>query len=197
MANIAVYGAWKEGIVLDYHTSSSKPIGFNEYGHMEFDTVRTQLGEIIFKIKYRGYVLNNQGFIDLIKDDLNSFLNNKNISYIIGIPPSNKHRHFQPVDMIGIALSQYINVPYLKDFFIKTDDIYAKNLNPDEKKKIINKIIFNKYYTDNSIEVNSNILLINDIYQSGSSLNACTKRLLHLNSVNNVYVLALTKTRSR
>lgn len=195
MANISVRGLWKEGVVLDYHVSSSTPIGFNEYGNMSFDTVRTQLGEVVFKIKYRDHVLNNHGFIELIKEGLDSFLFNKKTSYIIGVPPSNKYRQHQPVDMIGIALSEYIKVPYLKNFFIKEDNTYVKNLKIEEKSEVTDTIKFNGNSYEN-ISTNSNILLIDDIYQSGSSLNSCTKKLLSINSVDDVYVLALTKTRS-
>lgn len=195
MKNIKVNGLWKDGVVLDYHVSSSTPIGFNEYGNMTFDTVRTQLGEVVFKIKYRDNVLNNDGFIELIKEGLDEFLYNKKISYIIGVPPSNKYRQHQPVDMIGIALSEYIKAPYLKNFFIKEDSNYVKNLNREEKSKVTDTINFNGNSYEN-IENNSNILLIDDIYQSGSSLNSCTKKLLSINSVDDVYVLALTKTRN-
>lgn len=195
MANIIIRGTWKEGVALDYHVSSSTPIGFNEYGRMNFDTVRTQLGEVVFKIKYRDYVLDNKGFIDLIKSGLEDFLLNKKISYIIGVPPSNKYRQSQPVDMIGDALSEYMEVPYLKNFFIKSDDTYVKNLVGEEKKKVSDTIDFNGE-SYRVINADSNILLIDDIYQSGSSLNSCTEKLQIIDSVNDVYVLALTKTRN-
>ena len=195
MANIIVSGLWKEGVVLDYHVSSSTPIGFNEYGHMAFETVRTQLGEVVFKVKYRDHVLNDQGFIELIKEGLDSFLLNKRLSYIIGVPPSNKYRQHQLVDMIGHALSVYMEIPYLKNFFIKADSTYVKNLNTEEKRKVTNTIDFNEN-SYQSIKTNSNILLIDDIYQSGLSLNSCTEKLLSINCVNDVYALALTKTRN-
>lgn len=195
MKSIRINGLWKEGVVLDYHVSSSTPIGFNEYGNMNFDTVRTQLGEVVFKIKYREHVLNNNGFIELIKEGLDDFLLNKEISYIIGVPPSNKYRQYQPVDMIGDALSEYIKKPYLNNFFIKSDSTYVKNLVGEEKRKVTDTIDFNgNAYKD--IKNDSNILLIDDIYQSGSSLNSCTDKLMSINCVNDVYVLALTKTRN-
>jgi len=35
-------GVWTLGYSLDKHTISSTPIGYNEYGHMQFDTVRPE-----------------------------------------------------------------------------------------------------------------------------------------------------------
>jgi len=48
-----IKGAWDDGYVLDVHTISSTMIGYNEFGHAEFDTVRSPLGELVFRLKYR------------------------------------------------------------------------------------------------------------------------------------------------
>ena len=47
-------GSWKEGYVLDYHTKSSDFVGYDQYGHPRFDTVRTEVGELLYRLKYRG-----------------------------------------------------------------------------------------------------------------------------------------------
>ncbi len=41
-----IKGSWDQGFVLDVHTISSTMIGYNEFGHPEFDTVRSQLGNL-------------------------------------------------------------------------------------------------------------------------------------------------------
>jgi competence protein ComFC len=46
MANIQprqIMGKWRQGFALDIHTVSSVPIGYNEFGHMQFDTKRSEL----------------------------------------------------------------------------------------------------------------------------------------------------------
>jgi len=48
-----ITGNWKAGVALDKHTIKSVPTGPNEYGHMQFDTTRTQVGEALFQLKNR------------------------------------------------------------------------------------------------------------------------------------------------
>ena len=45
---IGISGNWDKGYVLDQHVSRSVPIGENAYGRMEFDTTRTELGELLY-----------------------------------------------------------------------------------------------------------------------------------------------------
>ena len=35
---IKIEGRWNSGVALDLHTTSSTPIGYNEFGYMQFDT---------------------------------------------------------------------------------------------------------------------------------------------------------------
>jgi hypothetical protein len=44
-----IEGSWDRGYVLDAHTISSTMIGYNEFGHSEFDTVRSPLGELVYR----------------------------------------------------------------------------------------------------------------------------------------------------
>jgi hypothetical protein len=47
-----IQGRWRDGYSLYLHTLSSTPIGYNEYGHMQFDTKRSELGELLYRLKY-------------------------------------------------------------------------------------------------------------------------------------------------
>ena len=49
-----VPGFWKEGYVLDYHTRSSDFIGYDQFGRPMFQTVRTDVGELLYRLKYKG-----------------------------------------------------------------------------------------------------------------------------------------------
>jgi hypothetical protein len=45
-------GPWIEGFVLDRHVISSVPIGYLGE-HMQFETIRSALGELVYQLKYR------------------------------------------------------------------------------------------------------------------------------------------------
>jgi len=48
-----IEGSWKLGFVLDKHVDHSEFLGTDQFGHDQFDTVRTEIGEAIFQLKYR------------------------------------------------------------------------------------------------------------------------------------------------
>jgi competence protein ComFC len=50
---VKIEGRWHSGVALDLHTTSSTPIGNNEFGHMQFDTVRPEIAELLFRLKNR------------------------------------------------------------------------------------------------------------------------------------------------
>lgn len=54
---ITIEGSWTSGVALDYHTTSSMPVGNNEAGYMQFDTIRPEIAGLLYQLKYRG----NQG----------------------------------------------------------------------------------------------------------------------------------------
>jgi competence protein ComFC len=53
MNPMQIRGTWRQGYVLDYHTVSSEFVGHDEFGNPLFDTKRTEVGEILYQLKYR------------------------------------------------------------------------------------------------------------------------------------------------
>ena len=49
-----IVGNWILGYALDIHTISSIHVGINEYGHDVFDTERSELGKLLYRLKYKG-----------------------------------------------------------------------------------------------------------------------------------------------
>lgn len=48
-----IRGPWSSGYVLDLHTLSSTLVGYDEFGHPQFDTKRSEVGELLFRLKNR------------------------------------------------------------------------------------------------------------------------------------------------
>ena len=48
-----IQGPWDAGWVLDKHSVSSVCVGYDAYNHPRFETVRTEVGEATFQLKYR------------------------------------------------------------------------------------------------------------------------------------------------
>ena len=51
-------GPWVEGFVLDRHVISSRPVGYVGE-HMQFETTRSSLGDLVYQLKYRNGPLND------------------------------------------------------------------------------------------------------------------------------------------
>jgi len=46
-------GPWADGRVLDLHSTGSEFLGHDEFGREQFDTHRTEVGELLYRLKYR------------------------------------------------------------------------------------------------------------------------------------------------
>jgi competence protein ComFC len=79
-------GRWRDGYALDYHTLSSEFVGYDEFGHARFDTKRSEVGELLYRLKYRS---DQTAVADLV-DAAVSFLRRwaPSIDIVVPVPPS-------------------------------------------------------------------------------------------------------------
>lgn len=97
-------------------STRSEFLGHDSFGNPQFDTKRTELGELVFRLKNR----NDKNAVDSISDPAVEFIKGwgPRIDLIVPVPPSRKRAH-QPV--IEIA-----NLPYAV-LDVVTEGRYCKN----------------------------------------------------------------------
>jgi predicted amidophosphoribosyltransferase len=187
-----VPGKWRQGYVLDYHTLRSEFLGYDEFGHPMFDTQRSEIGELLYRLKYRS----DQSVVDTIIETAVKFIAlwNPTLNFILPTPPSKLGRPYQPVLEIAKRLGLRLNIALCKDCLVKVKDTpELKNVyDYDERLRLLE----DAYSVDSSILKGQNVLLFDDLYRSGATLNAITDALYMKGEAANVYVLALTRTRS-
>ncbi len=188
---IKIDGNWKAGYAIDLHTISSVYLGDNLDGKPQFDNERSEMGELINRLKYHSDESAVSKIIELINKNL------KNITvvdFLVPVPPSNLNRAFQPVYKIAEELSKNTTVPLLKNLVSKTNIEELKSItNPARREAILRESL----QLNPKIDIeNKTILLIDDVYRSGATVRAVTDLLYNQAKVKSVYVLTMTKTRS-
>lgn len=185
---IKLIGNWDEGWALDNHVISSTYTGTDIYGHDTYNTNRSELGELLFYFKYRGKYESLDKIIDLIRPFLDKWDKMNDIDMIIPVP-SSKIRIYQPATEIAFYIAEDYKINFCEDVLKKVSDFESKNMDKYNK-SIEGKIIAMKKATRPH-----NILLVDDLYSTGSTLGECVRILKQDSMLKKIYVLTMTKTR--
>ena len=196
MANVRpmkIPGRWRDGVVLDFHTVSSTYLGDDEYGHPQFDTKRTELGELLYRLKYRS----DMSFVAEIVDTIATFIEETwkpSFDLIVPVPPS-RARGRQPVRVLAEGLGERLSIPVESGCIKKVADIpELKNIyDYDERLRLLEK----SHSIDSSRVEGRRVLLFDDLYRSGATMNAITLALYDQGAAAEVFGLAVTRTRGR
>jgi len=185
-------GPWRAGYSLDRHTVSSDYLGDDPYGNPVYETVRTPLGELLFRLKYRGDDSALTPIISVALEFLDQW--NPPADLVVPVPPSNENRKHQPVILFAKALSAGAKIDLC-------DDCVAKKT-PTEQLKNVHvyaervKILRDVFGVEHGKVEDHRILLLDDLFRSGATLSALTQALYN-KGAKEVYALTITRTRSR
>jgi len=105
-----IEGNWKLGCTLDAHTVSSEYLGIDDFGHARYDTTRSDLGELMYRLKYCADKKACEELMEIIGERVHQWMLKCEMSVIISMPPSNKNREYQPVEFIAKELSRYTGI---------------------------------------------------------------------------------------
>lgn len=187
---IEITGNWHEGFAYDLHTLSSEFIGYDEYGHPQFDTTYSEMGKLVHQLKYRGEKAATKKIVDLL--GIPKIVETSDL--IIPAPSSNKIRKYQPVDEIALVLGRRAGIQVLIGALEKkADGKQLKDISsPEERIQELRKKIF---LTSTSNITGKRGLLLDDLFRSGATLHVSTEILYNQGQAEQVSVLTMTKTR--
>lgn len=186
-----ITGAWTLGYSLDKHTTKSTPIGDDAQGHMQFDTIRPEAGEALFQLKYR----RDFSQVSIIAQQMNESFGSAFSSCGLIIPmPASKTRDRQPVTEIARELAQLMGIPCYENLLVKTNATPSmKDIETREEKISTLMGAFTVYdVLDSNLY---DVLIIDDLFDTGSSLEAATNVINGYNKIRNVYVATVTRKR--
>ena len=180
-----IYGSWEEGIVIDNHMLKSVFMGYDNNEREVFENTRTEIGELVYQYKYRKKKKYVNAIMKLIEGVLDAWNIKEKVDIVIPVPPSNKNREYQPVFEIGNEISKYIGKQCRIDVLDKISKVQAKDGHN------IHGHIISKCQNERL----GNVLVVDDLYSTGATLNEVCKVLRRDNNVNRIYCLVLTKTK--
>jgi competence protein ComFC len=188
---IEIDGNWRIGRAFDVHTLSSTYLGQNESGYAKWDTTRSEIGELVYQLKYR----QDKSKLPAIVTLLDKIKGIEQFNYLIPVPPTDKSRAFQPVQEIALALGAHRGVTVLTDFLAKrTGGQQIKNVNDAaERERLLRE---NMHIQATYPIAGSTVLLIDDLYRSGATLRVATELLLNQAKASDVCVLTMTRAKS-
>ncbi len=196
---IKLNGNWNEGYALDYHTIDSF-----------YKNIRTHIAEQLYRLKYIKEKHLAENIAKLAIDFLYLHLDQWKPDIIVPVPPTKKCRAYQPVYEIAKYIGKHTEIPVdlqslkkkqsifkvilmcIFDFFKLKNPFEAKN-NKDPRKK--RKLLKNSFIVDPNALNGKDVLIIDDVYDSGETLKEICNTLKYKGRVRNIYVLTITKTR--
>ena len=158
-----------------------------------FDTKRSDLGELLYRLKYRSDASAVDEIVTVAARFYRSW--NPGATLIVPVPPSRSSRPQQPVSMLAAAMGGQLNLAVEQTAVTRTreipelKDIYAY----DERSRALE----GAHTIAVSAVRGQTVLLLDDLYGSGATMNAITAALYDQGGVVDVYALAITRTRSR
>ncbi|HUS69914.1 MAG TPA: hypothetical protein VM075_03960 [Anaerolineae bacterium] len=185
-----VSGTWDRGWVLDLHTLSSVPLPDGG-----FDTVYTEVGELLYRLKYK----QDRGAVRPIAAAAVRFLAVRGVvssfESIIPVPPSQLDRPFQPVAELALSIGHLLDKPVCLDYLRKVRHTPPlKGLDHGESRKAL---LAGAFSVADARFAGKPILLVDDLLRSGETLTEITHVLRTQGRVSRVYVLVITKTRTK
>jgi ComF family protein len=142
------------------------------------------LREAIHLFKYKSKTLLGNYFAELIKDKIDNDFDYKhkllkNIDYVLPVPLHKKklkQREYNQSMILSRIVSEYTNIPILPDCLVRIKTTTPQSKLPRKKRFENIKGVFDVKKPENIH--NKTLLLVDDIFTTGATINECSKVLL-------------------
>lgn len=187
-----IEGNWDIGYALDKHMLHSNFLGYNDSGYPMFDNHRTEAGEAVYQLKYKSDWKQVAPLADAIVQHIVPKFGP--IGLVVPVPASTT-RARQPVYEIAAAVAQRIKVSSFEGIICKSattqNGVALKNLDTKEEKV---SALEGRFIINDNIEGEGrwNTLVVDDLFDTGASMEAVCAALRTYRKINKIFVATLT-----
>jgi predicted amidophosphoribosyltransferase len=184
-------GRWKPGFALDEHTVSSTYLGVDEFGHEQYETQRTEVGELLYRLKYKQ---DDDALAPLVRTAVDFIRQHLNPEALVPMPAS-RPRDRQPVLDLATEIAKHLGIPVIQAITKRGETAELKSVyDYDHRFRILAGAL--SLTGDPAGIRGKRVLLFDDLWRSGATLNAAADVLVDQAKVACLMVLTITKTRS-
>ena len=181
-----ISGPWVEGFVLDKHVIASTPIGYLG-DHMQFDTLRSPLGELVYRFKNKG------GPADDIVHTASDFVAKRwpsMIDRVMCVPPS-VTRFKQPGAILAKGIAAALDVSVLDNVVVKVKKTQQmKNVLVHEREALLREAI----EAGTASVTGMSVLIVDDLWETGSTMRRVAEIVMAMGA-KQVRALVMTRTK--
>lgn len=172
----------------DYRNTSSY---FDE--HIYIFAYEGEIRNALINYKFNDKSYMYKSFVNFLKNNAQICLQIKKYDIIIPVPISKKRykqRGYNQSSIFAKSLAKNLQIAYFENILIKEkDNAVQSSLSQEERENNVKNV-----YRVNSSEkiINKKILVVDDIYTTGSTLNECSKMLKYAGA-KNIGILTIAK----
>ncbi len=138
------------------------------FGHARFETTRTEIGDLLYRLKYK----REAEVLESIVSVAARFVRKWGIYIDAIVPvPATKLRRPQPVIEMAKGLAKALGVPALPDFIRNVKNVKELKNVFDFGERI--KLLDQAFAVRGDALRGKSVLLFDDLYRSGATMNAC------------------------
>ncbi|WP_431048779.1 ComF family protein [Roseateles sp. L2-2] len=182
-------GPWSAGFVLDKQMLCSVYLGNDSEGRPRFDHTRTDAGEALFQLKHRGDKSQAEPLARAVRNFILPRLGP--IGFIVPMPPS-RVRPWQPMSLVARELALQLRVPVFERLLLKTPLSRPLKDFPTREERLL--ALTHAFSLHDEIRNQGlwNALLIDDVVDSGTTMEAASLLLRKYRKIDQLFVAALT-----
>jgi predicted amidophosphoribosyltransferase len=181
LSGIILKGSWYYGEAIDYHFKEQKD-NLTPESIRQRTNIAIALNDLRYKEEYSAIYRIIQE-IDKHKKMI------EDVDAIVSVPPTNLLRKLQHVELIAENMSLSYKKPLIKNAIRNIGTVEIKKIEPCKRRKIQAE----KLIICNSFSKLNRILLFDDVFDTGSTLETITQKIIQANPHLHIMVFTLTK----